>query len=141
MSYQFLEHESDIGVRGIGSSIIEAFQETAKAMFDVMVEVKKIKPQKQVKIEATASDIEGLLVEWLNELIFQKDITGLYFSKFEILDFKKTNSKYHLNAKVWGSKIDPNKHPVKTEVKAATYSALKCGKEKGEFFCQCILDV
>ena len=36
MPYKHLEHEADVGVLGIGKTIEEAFEEGAKAMFDVM---------------------------------------------------------------------------------------------------------
>lgn len=141
MSYQFLEHESDIGIRAQAKDEAETFEEMAKAMFEVMVDVKKIKPKEEIKIKVSAPGLEQLLIEWLNELVFQKDFTGLYFSVFKVDELKKGKYGYSLRASVKGEKLDRQRHQIRTEVKAATYSGLKCGREKKKFFCQCVLDV
>jgi SHS2 domain-containing protein len=140
MAYKLLPHEADIGVQGIGSTLEEAFEEGAKAMFDVMVEIKKVEPKQAVDIDCDAYDIEALFVEWLNNLLAKRDIDDMVFSKFEV-KISKVEKRFVLKAKAYGENIDQTKHGIKNEVKAATYSGLLYLEEGGKHYIQCILDI
>ena len=50
MNYETFEHEADIGIRGFGSSIGEAFENAALAMYSVMVKIEAIEPLEQKEI-------------------------------------------------------------------------------------------
>jgi len=139
MEYELLEHEADIGIRGYGDTIEEAFENGAKAMFSIMVDLKKVNSQKNVKIKCEAPDIEALFVEWLNELLTKKDIEEMSFSRFKVKINK--NDLYTLKGTGSGERFDQKKHKAKIEVKAATYSGLKIGKKDEKIFIQCIVDV
>jgi SHS2 domain-containing protein len=134
--YQRFGHGADIGIKGIGKTLEEAFAEGARAMFDAMVDVKKVKPQKEVKIKAEAANQEELFVEFLNKLLAEADLGNLVFSKFKVVI--RNNE---ILASAWGEELDQEKHNIKTEVKAATYSMLKIGRENNNYFTQCIIDV
>ncbi len=45
--YEQFEHKADVGVRGYGKTIEEAFENGAKAMFSIMVNIAKIEPKKE----------------------------------------------------------------------------------------------
>jgi SHS2 domain-containing protein len=141
MSYEFLEHEADMGLKCSGNTLEEAFEEGGRALFDLMVDIKAVQPSKSVQIECEASDIATLFVEWLNELLSQKDIKDMFFSDFQIESITQENDKYHLTAKAYGEPVNIEKHGVKIEVKAATYSGLKYEKKEDMHTLQCIVDV
>jgi len=67
MAYKYLEHQADIGILASGKSFEKAFEEGAKAMFNLMINVKQIMPKKEILIECSAESMENLFVEWLNE--------------------------------------------------------------------------
>ncbi len=138
--YRYLEHEADIGIEGIGISLEEAFTEGAKAMFNVMCEINTVKSKVPVKLFCSARDIETLFVEFLNELLGKAGIENMLFSKFEITIM---NSRGHLEllGKAYGEKLDQNKHGIKTEVKAATYSGLRVKKRDTKYYVRCVLDI
>lgn len=139
--YQILEHEADVGIKGIGNSYEEAFGEGAKGLFSVMTDLEKIEVKEIISINASALDLPQLFVEWLNQLIAEKDLQGMMFADF-VVKIEKTNNGYELRGEAKGEKIDLNKHEMKTEVKGATYAGLECGQqEEGQFFCQCVVDV
>jgi len=141
MTFENFEHKADIGVRGTGKTVENSFEECAKAMFNVEVNIKKVKAKKKVKIKASASEIDELLVEWLNKLLAESGIKGVMFSKFKVKIHEKKN-KYLLEGEAMGEKLDIKKHEAKEEVKAATYSQLKVEKnKKGQWVSQCIVDV
>lgn len=140
-TYEQFEHKADVGVRGYGKTIEEAFVNGAKAMFSVMVNLKKIEPKKEIKIECKADNLEELFVEWLNTLLSEAGIENLVFSEFKIKEIKKTNSGYKLVGVVQGEELNPEKHEPKVEVKAATYSQLKIERKGNQYIAQTIVDV
>ena len=137
--YEHFDHKADIGVRGIADNLEEAFQETAKAMFDVMGNIEKVEKKEGIDFECNADDETGLLVEFLNKLLSEAYINDMYFSEFEVKIEK--NDKLILKGKAVGEKRDPEKHELKLEVKAATYSNAKVEEKDGKFIAQCIVDV
>ena len=136
MPFGYFEHIADVGIIGRGKTLERAFEEGAKAMFNVMVEIKKVAPKKTVKVSCSASNREELFVEWLNALLAQATIRGMVFSKFSV---KIKDTK--LSGTASGEKLDVKRHEVKTEVKAATYGSLFVGKEDNDFVAKCVVDV
>jgi len=189
--FELLEHTADIGVKGTGRDLNEAFAETAKGMFSILAEVKGIRLAEEKKLEVKAGNLEELLVEFLNELLYLFYTEKILFKEFEVkivegagkkkafevknhwsqtsgmnvvLDCyksttvttgykpvdlfelkngnKKEKKKFVLKCRAKGEVLDEKKHGLKGDVKAATYTGLKVGKQKnGKFFAQCILDV
>ncbi|RLE38841.1 archease [Candidatus Woesearchaeota archaeon] len=140
MPYKYLEHEADIGILAMGDTLEEAFQEGAKAMFGVMVELDTVETLQEINISCEADDIPSLYVEWLNKLVSEKDIKDMFFKEFKV-SIKYKNKKYYLRAKAYGETIDQDKHDIKEEVKAATYYGLKYEEKSGKHILQCVVDV
>jgi len=138
MAYEYLEHEADIGILAMGKTREQAFEEGAAAMFNVMVDVKKVEPRKKVEISAAADTLDSLFVEWLNALLAQKDINEMAFSKFKVEI--KDGKNFQLSGEAWGDEFKESQN-FKTEVKAATYSGLKYKEVFGEYHLQCVLDI
>jgi len=139
--YEHFEHEADIGIRGIGSSVEEAFEEAAKALFDVEVDVEKVEAKKKIVVKCEAENIEELFVEWLNSLLSQASLRDMVFSEFEVKIEKK--ERFFLEGTAKGEKLVPEKHNIKDEVKGATYSQLKVYQDEKtkRWIAQCIVDV
>jgi len=138
--WEHFEHVADIGIRGIGDTLEQAFAEGARAMFAVMVDISKVQPKEQIEVKVTGRNLPELFASWLNELLAQKDITGLTFSEFEV-QIKQTESGYELVGKARGEPLDPERHRAEIEVKAATYEQLKVEQKNGKWIAQCVVDV
>lgn len=136
MVYKYFEHQADIGIIGLGQSLPEAFEEGAKAMFQVMCDIDKVEPKKTIKIKLESNDDESLFIDWLNELLAKKDIEEMMFSSFKV----KIKGK-SLTAEVKGEMMNSEKHHLKVEVKAATYSQLRVWREGKDYKAQCVVDV
>jgi len=136
-SFRYFEHEADIGIIGEGSSLDSAFEEGAKAMFNVMCDIKQVTPSKSIEISATAEKDDELFVEWLNQLLAAADMNDMMFSEFKITKLKNGI----LEGLAKGEKLKDKKHKLKTQVKAATYSNLEVGKKGDLFFAKCVVDV
>lgn len=138
--FGFFEHEADVGIFGVGSSLEEAFQEGAKALFQVMADIENIEPEIRINIKAEAPDEEALFVEWLNALLAQKDIEDMFFSDFEVR-IQHLQKLFVLTGVAKGERTNPQKHHLKIEVKAATYSQLKVERLEKGYKVQCVVDV
>lgn len=139
-SYELFETTADVGVRGYGSTLEEAFENAAKAMFNVMAELSRVRPEMEVSIEVEAGDEEGLLVEWLNELIARSNIDRMLFCDFRVR-IERDKEVLRLKAKAYGEPIDPHRHELRTEVKAATFAMAKVGRVNDRYVAQLLLDI
>lgn len=137
MPYEYFEHQADIGIRGKGKTLAEAFEQAALAMFEIMVETDKLKSNEFQLVEVEGNDLSELLIAWLSELLFLKDVEGMMFSRFEIESIDKNK----LVAKVYGEPIDSSQHRLKLEVKAATYTQLFIEEKDDNWIVQCLVDV
>ena len=138
--FEYFDHEADIGIVGYGRNLEEAFEQGAKAMFNIMADINTIAREREVDIEVRANDKEALFIEWLNELLARKDIDGMLFSEFDVR-IEEKEGMLVLKGIAKGEKINYEKHRVDIEVKAATYSQLKIEKIDGMWKVQCVVDV
>ena len=129
---------ADVAFEAYGKDLNELFANSALAMFEVMVNTEEIEPKVERKVELEANDLEGLLFEWLNELLFYYGSENLAFSRFEV---EVDEKELKLKAKCFGEEINPARHETKTEVKAATYHNLEIKKEDGSWRARVILDI
>jgi tRNA nucleotidyltransferase (CCA-adding enzyme) len=135
--WEHFPHEADMGVRGIGNSKEEAFEQAAIAMSAVITDPAKISAVERVEISCAAPDDELLLVDWLNALIYEMATRKWLFSRFEV-----HIKEHQLVASVWGEPMDTDKHQLAVEVKGATYTALRVAREaNGAWVAQCVVDV
>ncbi len=111
--WEHFEHEADIGIRGIAPTQAEAFEQAASALTAVITDVNSISPTEMIEIECEAPDIEILLVDWLNSVIYEIATRKMLFSKF--------NVKIHdlqLKACLYGEALDISKHQPAEKLKA-----------------------
>ncbi len=134
--FEIIDHTADVGIIAYGSSAEEVFVNAAYGMFNIIAELAEVGETIQRDIVAEASDLEELLVTWLNELLYLFDAEKLIFKRFEIKNLEREK----LYATAYGEKVDPSRHKLKTEVKAATYHLLKL-ERNDDFKAQVIFDI
>ena len=83
--WEHFHHQADIGVRGVGSSIEEAFKQAAIGLMFVICSAEKVSSNEQVKIECCEDDIELLLVDWLNKIIYEMAVRKMLFGDFKYI--------------------------------------------------------
>ncbi|HAT1686325.1 TPA: archease [Legionella pneumophila] len=129
-------HEADIGVRGIGPTLPDAFEMGALALTNVVADAALIKPSLSIKIHCEAPNEEILFTDWLNAVVYNMQIHNMLFREFDV----KLN-RFVLDAVIRGEKVDQKKHQPVVEVKGATYTELKIYKNNGIWIAQCVVDV
>jgi tRNA nucleotidyltransferase (CCA-adding enzyme) len=135
--WEHFPHGADIGVRGIGASKEEAFEQAALALTAVIVDPRAVAPQEAVEINCEAPDDELLLVDWLNALVYEMATRRMLFhgSSVQI-------NEHSLHATAWGEEVDVARHQPAVEVKGATYTSLLVEQdETGTWLAQCVVDV
>jgi tRNA nucleotidyltransferase (CCA-adding enzyme) len=134
--WEHFAHEADMGVRGIGRTKAEAFEQAALAMTAVITDPDAVAAREAVAIRCEAPDDELLLVDWLNALIYEMATRRMLFGRFRV-----TLADGTLDGIAWGEPADASRHHPAVEVKGATYTALRVAHEGGEWIAQCIVDV
>lgn len=137
MKWETFAHEADVGVRGLGHTLAEAFAGAAIAMTSVITDPAKVGADKTARIECRAPDDELLLLDWLNALIYEMATQKLLFSRFDV-----HIEDHHLSATAYGEPVDVALHQPAAEVKAASFCELKVVQlPDGQWLAQCVVDV
>ncbi|MBU4340660.1 MAG: archease [Euryarchaeota archaeon] len=141
MSYRYLEDIAcaDAAFETAGTTLEELFRDAATATFEVMADTKTVKPVLTRKIVIENETVDGLLIDWLSELVFLKDSESLLFSVFDVSIRK--NEIYVLKAAAKGEKIDRGKHSLRSDVKAVTYHLLEVKKTEDIWTARVVLDI
>lgn len=136
-AWELFPHDADIGVRGFGDTCSEAFANAARALTAAIVPLDKVRRAQSVAIACSAPDVELLLVDWLNALIFEMATRQMLFT-----DFQVDVSGQELAADACGEPIDVKRHAPAVEPKGATLTALHVGRgADGRWIAQCVIDV
>ena len=133
--YRLIEHTADVGLIAYGSTLAEAFGNAAYGMFSIIAKLGTVRETESRQLEVNDNDLEGLLFEWLNSLIYFFDVEMLLLKRFEISNLAENR----LKAICYGEKYNPSRHQLKTGVKSATYHMLKVDRDKNEV--QVIFDI
>jgi len=127
--FRFHDHTADITIECWAPTLETSFEEAALATFEVILDTSTITPSEPVEIETRGYDLEELLVEWIGHLIAMIDITGRFYSKFEVDGISKGTDEFVLKGRAIGETIDFDKHDTRTEVKAMTYADMKIDQQ------------
>jgi len=140
--HETLDHTADMGLRGWGTSPAQAFEETALAMFDLMVDRRGVVAQKEFRLSIGGMDLTGLLVEFLNELLSLADIEDMAFISVMIERFEGEGEDWELDAVVGGLPRGKCRKRLLSEVKAATWYGASVERENdSRWTAGCIVDM
>lgn len=135
--WEHFAHGADIGVRGVGESVEQAFEQAALALSAVVADISTIAPSENIEIRCDAPDLELLLVSWLNAIIYEMAVRRMLFSQFQV-----AISGHLLTGRLFGETVDLERHQVAVEAKGATVTALRVERDQnGQWTAQCVVDV
>jgi SHS2 domain-containing protein len=136
--YSFIDHTGDVGVKIYGETLEELFRQGAMAMFEVISgDLSRIRGEIGRDIHVEGEDMERLLVSWLSELNYLFNVEGELYSAFDV---HRVGDGF-VDAKVWGERIDPERHSIRTEIKAVTYHGIYVKRVGDIWEAQIIFDV
>jgi SHS2 domain-containing protein len=135
--WEHFDHGSDIGIRGIGSTLEQAFEQAALALTAVVTDLRLVGVSQTVKICCTAMDNEFLFLDWINELVFEMAANKLLFGQYQV-----SVDNGILNATALGESVDIAKQQPAVEIKGATFTELRVQQNPdGLWVAQCVVDV
>ena len=135
--FETFDHTADVGIIGRGATLGEALANAARAMFSLMVDLDRVEPREERRIEVEAEDVEGLLVNWLAELLYVSEVDNLVFSHFDMLEVSDTR----VVARAAGEPLDLDRHDPKLMIKAVTRHMLEVAREDGGYRVRVVLDI
>ncbi|UCF44811.1 MAG: archease [Candidatus Bathyarchaeota archaeon] len=139
--FEFLEHTADVYIAAHGTTLKEAYENAALAMFEVITDTDKVSPNDEDSVKVKAEDEYALLYSWLEALLVKLETTNMLYSKFKISNLEETSDGFRIKATAWGEKFNAEKHTQKVAVKAITYHRMKIIKEIGKVTLEFILDI
>jgi SHS2 domain-containing protein len=137
---EYLDHTADVGIRARGPTLESVFRRAACALFSLMVDVEKIEPTTQHEANCRGETLADVLVEWMSDLLAQKDLSGLVFGRFEV-GIEWEADEWRLRGSAWGEILDASRHAPRTEVKGISYLGLRVEQEGAGWVAECVLDV
>ena len=135
--WEHYPHGADVGIRGTGTSLAEAFEAIALALTATVSDPSTVFPNQCVDVHCEAPDPDSLLYEWVNALVYEMATRSMLFGRFRV-----SIVGTHLSAEAWGEALDAQRHQPAVEVKGATYTDLEVSvSPAGVWTAQCIVDV
>jgi SHS2 domain-containing protein len=149
--FKVLDISGDIGLEAYGRTAKEAFVNAAAGMYNLITNTEEVQEKKTTTVTAESFSLEGLLVSWLNELIFHFDTHGFIGKKITVDEFTTSlnlspegrgrEESCRIRASVSGEIFDPERHEGKLLIKAATYHRLKVEKKDNRWQIDVIFDI
>jgi SHS2 domain-containing protein len=133
--FELIEHTADIGIKASGNSLPEAFSYVASGLFSIITDLSKVREVETRVVDVAAPDIETLLFNWINELIYIFDVYHMLFCRFEVTGLSDNS----LKAVCYGEKYDSTVHNLHIGVKSATFHMLEVDRSSNSV--RVILDV
>jgi len=143
MPYKFLEEigTADIAFEATGRDLPELFVAAADATMNVMIDnLDAIEPRETLQIELSNDQIDMLLFDFLQELIYFKDAKRLLLRACET-QIDRKDEVYFLKSKVAGEQLDDTRHQQRADVKAVTLHGFSVEKHDGGWKAKVLLDI
>ncbi len=131
------EHTADVGLDAWGDTLGELLAALAEGLADVLYDREGVQRRQRHFISVEAEDVEALAVDFLSEVLLAFDADGFALAEAEIPIADETAA----SGQLIGEPLDPDRHELRTEVKAVTYHQLKIAQEEERWVGRVILDI
>jgi len=118
--WEIVEHTADVGIRGWGKDFPALVEALARGLFEVIAGPADPKRRLVRKLRVEGVEREDLLHDTLEALNSLHQVRGEIYARFEV-EMVRTG----LVIEAHGEPIDPDRHDLRTEVKAVTWHELR----------------
>ena len=136
-TYRLIDHTADFGMQVFGSDSQELFTNAALALFDVITEMDVLKGRNSCNITASGEDWPDLMINWLREVLYLWNGKEMLVKSVQILSLSENN----ISAKIYFDAYMPDRHIIKTEIKAVTYHQIQVKSSPSGWKAQIIFDI
>ncbi|GBD09385.1 Protein archease [Candidatus Thermoflexus japonica] len=142
MPFEEIPHTADWAIRAYGRTLPELFANAAMGMYSLLVDLDALGESERREVEVEAASPEGLLVAWLNELVYYTEREHLAFKRFEIHELRlpdpgDPDSLGRLRASAYGERA----REMRKYIKAVTYHNVAIQQEDGRYRVELVFDV
>lgn len=141
MSFEFVEGAtSDVAFEARGETLEALFAAAADALLAAtLANPEDVAPREREPLQLSEPDVELLLLRFLNELIFLRDARRLLLRAGGLRI--ECNGEARLAGELVGERIDPARHRLEADVKAATAHGLRIERAGAGWRASVTLDV
>ncbi len=137
--YETFDHTADVGLMVIADDLGELFATAAEALFDYIVANRtSVRFEVSETIALEGESLEGLLLSWLNELIFLSETQHRVYGQFDV---RVDSALFALSATIHGEAFDRSRHEADHEVKAVTHHGAGVRRMGQGWHAEVILDI
>ncbi len=143
MPYHYLEEigTADIAFEATGRDLPELFMAAADATMNVMIDnLDGIEPSETLQIELSNDNIDLLLFDLLQELIFLKDAERLLL-RMRQLEIEEKDKRLFLRGIAEGEPLDVERHHQRADVKAVTLHDFSVEPTESGWKARVLLDI
>ena len=143
MPYHYLEEigTADIAFEATGRDLPELFRDAADATTNVMIDnIEAIQPRVTRQIELWNKELDMLLFDLLQELIFFKDAKRLLL-RISKVQIDKRDELYFVKATAAGEPLDAHRHDQRADVKAVTLHDFSVEQTEDGWKAKVLLDI
>jgi SHS2 domain-containing protein len=143
MPYKYLEDigTADIAFEATGRDLPELFASAADATMNVMIEnLEAIEPRETRRISLKNEQVDMLLFDFLQELIYFKDAERLLL-RVRHMRIEEQSGIYSVSATAAGEPLDAARHQQRADVKAVTLHNFRVEKTVSGWKSEAILDI
>jgi SHS2 domain-containing protein len=130
--YEEVEHTADWALRARGRTLDELFANAARGMMEMQQSKAQTGEVMERELVIEGADREGLLVNWLNELLYLQE-RGEAYSEFHVVEI----SPVRLKAQLRGRKQQKGNRSIK----AVTFHGLELKEASGIWEATVVMDV
>jgi protein archease len=133
--FELLEHTADIGILARGATLAEAFEQATWGLAEVqgapapgpeaVAPGPMAGPEEAVAVRVSASDAGGLLVDWLNEVLWLREVRDAVVAGVRVERVGEGTASGAVVLAAGGAAVDG------TFVKAVTYHRLRVEPDPG----------
>ncbi len=139
--YIFLDHVTDALVEAWGETLEEAFSQAGIALFETMLDTKRVQSDSTAEIFVSGHDERELLYNYLEELLLLFEIKQIAIGKIAVNPITTSSAEVKLASKASGEKYNRGKHGAKVEVKGVTYHLMEIEKRPDRVTVRFLLDL
>lgn len=135
--YETFEHTADLGLRIKAADLPTLFAEAGRGLTSIIVaNVDQVRPVREVNIDLPQEQLDELLFDWLNEILFAFESEHLLLTEFDV-----RIDDAGLKAVARGELADESRHRLEHEIKAITYHGLKVEQTPDGYLAEVIVDI
>lgn len=144
MPYRFIEGltVADVAFEGRGKTLEELFSSAGQAVTAAqLADLRTIRKKESRSFDLTSKAIDRLLFNFLQELIYWKDVDLILFKSFDLSIGRKSEGSYYLTGTGRGEPIDVSRHKLRVDVKAVTMHKFEVTSDANGWRATVVLDI